>query len=456
MIESKCDVGMKRLLFLAAGFGLVGGYALTKIQPASALNDQSILLVGNIEGVEQDGAFPAVATFRDPDSSSIIYTGKALVEVENGMYKARFREFPERTGQLYQVELEGLEAAEDFEMAGFVNLQDSTPGSVQTGHINISGYVLANRIGLGVSPTIAKVQVNETGAAQGVRSITNTGTAIYGQATAGTGLAAGGYFTTSSVGGRAMVGDALSTTGSTVGGLFYNRSQAGVAVWGRHINGSGDSIGVFGQTASTSGSAVMAQNTGTGDTVSLAGANGSILSSGRMPRHNYSGATASTMVPIAYGLVGDNGDIFTTTGNFSVVRTGVGTYELTITNSTLSFFNTAVMVTAYNGDRIMAAATSGSGNWIIVSKNTAGSFVDSSFQFAAFQTVNYDPPEPPREFFTQYDGLFSKWKSADPVGYQAFKTASEKARFGASAIIPNVIPYDPIIDGIQHQGNRPR
>src|SRR5512132_922865 len=90
-------------------------------------------------------------------------------------------------------------------LVSYVELQTTTPGATQLGHSHISGYALADRFGANVSPTLARVQVNETGALQGVRSITNSGVAVYGQATAGTGLAAGGYFTSFSVGGRAMV-----------------------------------------------------------------------------------------------------------------------------------------------------------------------------------------------------------------------------------------------------------
>ncbi len=434
---------MNRLYILAASAVLVGGYMFATTQSASANSSNSLVLVGQVDGLETDGAFRANVTFRDPVSDQIVYSGDTQVDVKNGSYKAEFPEFKGNGEKLYKVEMEGLEAAEDFEMAGFVNLQDSTPGSVQTGHINISGYVLANRIGLGVSPTIAKVQVNETGSAQGVRSITNSGTAVYGQATAGTGLAAGGYFTTSSVGGRAMVGDALSTTGSTVGGLFYNRSQAGVAIWGRHINVAGDSIGVFGQTGSPTGTGVLAENTNTGDRASLAGANGSLYTQGTLPKHEYTTGISATMVPIAYGNVGLTGTVFDIgTGNWTVTKAATGTYDIDVIGVS-SFVSTYIVVANSDqnaGDEFMAWNEEPSTgdvrllNWNV----TSGALADSAFSFVIYRQSSFNPPAMERIPF----GNMEEWARRDPQAFEAYSRKRVESQLKAMRAQKVNVPFD--------------
>jgi hypothetical protein len=153
-------------------------------------------------------------------------------------------------------------------MAGFVNLQDASPGTPDAGHINVTGNAIAGKFGSGVTPTLDRMQVKETGALQGMRSESGTGVAVFGKSTAASGLGAGGYFTTSSVGGRGIVGDALSGTGNTVGGLFYNRSAgAGVGVWGRAIGAGSTATGVFGETVSATGTALAATNSGSGNRI---------------------------------------------------------------------------------------------------------------------------------------------------------------------------------------------
>lgn len=155
----------------------------------------------------------------------------------------------------------GAAAAGIVSMVSFVELQAATPGTAQTGHMNITGYSLAGRVGVGTSPVLARVQVSESGALQGVRSITGTGVAVYGQSNATTGLGAGGYFTSASSGGRALVVDQLNASGNTVGGLFYTHSPTGISVWGKNTATTGAGAGLFGESASAEGFGVKASNT---------------------------------------------------------------------------------------------------------------------------------------------------------------------------------------------------
>lgn len=432
---------MKRLSVLALSVVCLGGMGILSSLPASASGEKTLTLMGMVEGLETDGAFPANVVLKDPKTRNVLYSGSTRFDIQDGAYTADLSAVDLGKASDVLVEIEGLDAAEEFSMAGFVNLQDVTPGAAQTGHLNISGYVLAGRIGLGVSPTLARVQVNETGSIQGVRSITGTGTAVYGQATAGTGLAAGGYFTTNSVGGRAMVGDALSTTGSTVGGLFYNRSQAGVAVWGRHVNGAGASIGVFGQTASSAGTAMMAENTGTGDTAELAGANGTLLTTGTLPKHQYTSGVAASMVPIAYGLVLGSGGVFTAgSGNWTCTRNSVGNYTLNISG-----------VPSPGGVVLLAdAIQSGGGEFASVSDSSSSSYdvftysvpgaglIDSAFTFVAYAAASFDPPLLPHG----QGGSEGRLSKSSVQSFEAYRRANLKAQKDAMKVIPTEIPVD--------------
>jgi len=158
--------------------------------------------------------------FSDPKTGSIVATRRGEAHFEKGRF---FAEVPslEKAG-LYALK---ASTAGSAPFVNYVELQAATPGTQQTGHLNLSGYVLAGRVGLGISPTLARLQIDEPGGLQGVRSITQTGVAVYGQSKATSGLGAGGYFTSASPTGRAVVGENTSATGATVSGLFYNRSE---------------------------------------------------------------------------------------------------------------------------------------------------------------------------------------------------------------------------------------
>lgn len=171
----------------------------------------------------------------------------------------------------------------------FVQLQAGSPGTAQEGHSNITGYSLASRFGAGVNPTLARVEVNESGGLQGVRSITTDTVAVYGQSNALTGLGAGGYFTAKSVGGRALVVDQISSTGNTVGGLFYTRSPGSTSIWGKNQGTTGTPVGVRGDTLSATGIGVFGTGPGVG---------GHFESTGSQKRSLTAGSNASTSTGI--------------------------------------------------------------------------------------------------------------------------------------------------------------
>lgn len=272
--------------------------------------------------------------------------------------------------------------------AGFVNLQDASPGAAQNGHINVDGNVLAGKFGSGVQPTLARVQVKEAGTLQGVRSESNSGVAVFGKSTATTGLGAGGYFTTSSAGGRGIVGDALNGAGNTVGGLFYNRSAGGgVGVWGRAIGAGGTATGVFGETVSSNGTALRALNGASGHAMSAGTGTDSLQTSGALPRHVY-GATTAAMVPIAYGVVFSDGTVANAgSGNWTSSRTAVGRYTIAVPGSTLGQPTSIIVCTAVGvGDGEIISVNSGaSGTWAVGAVNHTGADQDTNFHFVIFK-----------------------------------------------------------------------
>ena len=85
-----------------------------------------------------------------------------------------------------------------------VELQPTSPGTAQTGHLNITGT-----------------------ATVGILKSQNT---VFGQSTAPTGIAYGGYFTAASNQARGFYGYASSPNGLTYGGFFQTASDSGRGV----------------------------------------------------------------------------------------------------------------------------------------------------------------------------------------------------------------------------------
>lgn len=176
--------------------------------------------------------------------------------------------------------LSGIAGAGAIVAVDYVQLQPGSPGTVQNGHSNISGYALASRFGAGVSPTLARVEVNESGNLQGIRALTQDTIAVYGQSNALTGLGSGGYFTGRSIGGRALVVDQIASTGSTVGGLFYSRSPNSISIWGKNQATTGSPIGIQGDTLSATGIGVFGTGPGIGGLFQTSGVNKRALRAG--------------------------------------------------------------------------------------------------------------------------------------------------------------------------------
>lgn len=322
----------------------------------------------------------------------------------------------------------GSTAASAAIVAGFVNLQDGSPGTPQSGHVHVTGNVLGGRFGSGVAPSLARVQVKEVGGLQGVRAESEAGVAVFGKSNAATGLGAGGYFTSSSVGGRGIVGDALSGTGNTVGGLFYNRSSGGgVGVWGRAIGVGGSSTGVLGETLSGIGTALAARNTNSGNSLTAGTGDDSLLTVGSLPRHQYTGGAAA-MVPVAYGHVDFNGNRISGTSNWSVAYNGANNwYEITISGESYFFSSYATTVTVADS---LAYITTGSvsGKLLVLAWSSAGALTQRSFGFVVYKTnptpVGAQPFAAPRHTF-RTDGDWAAKRQKEYRAYLAARQAAE-------------------------------
>jgi len=112
-----------------------------------------------------------------------------------------------------------------------VDLQPTSPGTVQSGNLNIDG-----------TATVGLLKSQGT---------------VFGQSTAPTGFAYGGFFTAASNQGRGFYGFASSPTGLTYGGFFQNASESGRAVYGLATSTTGFNYGGYFQSASVNGRGIL-------------------------------------------------------------------------------------------------------------------------------------------------------------------------------------------------------
>lgn len=307
-------------------------------------------------------------------------------------------------------------------VAGFVNLQNSSPGTPDTGNINVNGNVIAGKFGSGVTPSLARVQVNEAGTLQGVRSQTTSGAAVFGASSAPTGLGAGGYFTSNSAGGRAIIGDALSGTGVNVGGIFTSRSTGSAfGVWGRTTGANNTGTGVFGQTVSATGTALAAKNEASSNQILAGTGSDSLQTRGAIPRHEYTANTPRPMVPLAYGVVAFDGSLFLSgSGNWTVSKSATGHYVVTVTGVNMQNEVVSATPTNASGPRFLTLGSVGSSNSVdIFTWDLAGNAVDSAFHFVVYrQNGTGAGPVPPQ--FRDMDETKPAKTPAERARYEAF------------------------------------
>ncbi len=124
-----------------------------------------------------------------------------------------------------------------------VDLQPTTPGTQQSGNINVSGTVMAGTFYGSSGGTTTKV--------------------VSGWATSPTGFVFGGDFRTNSVDGRGLFASALAKTGSTYGGDFRSASTTGRGIFGYATSTTGQAIGGDFRSDASSGTGIVGRVTST-------------------------------------------------------------------------------------------------------------------------------------------------------------------------------------------------
>lgn len=159
----------------------------------------------------------------------------------------------------------------------FVDLQSSTPGTAQSGHLNITGTARAG-IFKGNGSQLTNLNGSEvrtgvitlTGSSSTyiIRASNNDGSpnasALIGIANSPTGITYGAWAETKSNAGRALFGYASATSGATYGSYAVNNSTGGRAAFGLAQATNGTNYGGWFQSNSPIGVGTYARNTAGG------------------------------------------------------------------------------------------------------------------------------------------------------------------------------------------------
>jgi len=142
-----------------------------------------------------------------------------------------------------------------------VKLQDTTPGTAQTGHSNITGTM---RAGAGVVSSA----VSGGPVLSASNSATDNGSiALRGEASGTSGNNIGIYGKSASNQGTAIFGDATNGVGGGIGVFGQSAAAVGRGIWGLCTNNVGLTTGVHGEVRSDGGKGVVALATaGSGPT----------------------------------------------------------------------------------------------------------------------------------------------------------------------------------------------
>ncbi len=121
------------------------------------------------------------------------------------------------------------------------------------------------------------------------------------------------------------------------------------------------------------------------------GGNNTRLSITKDGNTNFSGEVRRTstgsanLVPICFGSVDLTASISGGSGNFSVVNTAGGTYEITITSETYTITDYIANITAVSSFQRSVSSNSSGGKLIVRFYNSSGTLVDTSFHFTVFK-----------------------------------------------------------------------
>jgi len=217
-----------------------------------------------------------------------------------------------------------------------VDLQPTSPGTAQAGHLNITGTATVGQ--LKSAGTVFGASAAPTGVAYGgyFTAASNQGRGFYGFASSLTGATYGGVFQNASDQGRAVYGLATSATGTTYGGYFQSSSPSGRAVYGLATSSTGFPAGVYGRSSSPTGFGVYSNG-------NLAVANGTITGNGSgITDLNASQITTGTLdtarLPNPLSLSGDNVNAIVQGQNSNSGGYGVTGYASSNTGTTYGVY----------------------------------------------------------------------------------------------------------------------
>lgn len=170
-------------------------------------------------------------------------------------------------------------------LPAYLRLQNTTPGTQQSGHANVSGTVVAGQFvggGAGLTSVNAAL-LNGLSSAAFLQSVPNPLTLTGSQS--GSHIVKG-INSSTTADSSGVFGQSTASSGATSGVIGFNSSTTGLGLYGRAFSGSGANFGVWGQSASASGTGVHGVVTASAGT-------------------NY-GLSGRTQSPAGYGVYGFN------------------------------------------------------------------------------------------------------------------------------------------------------
>lgn len=179
--------------------------------------------------------------FEDPKTGRIIARQEGKVVVKDGKYFAEVDAKGLNSGVLYSVNVTS-EKGDELAPVAFVTLQGSTPGTAETGNINVTGTVIAGKFAAGNGPSMPYLVNGNTTTATGGVFGQSASNGVRGVTLSTDGAVAGGSFKASTPNGYGVYSLNTATSGNANAGYFKSSSGTGTALVG--IN---DGLGPIGQ-----------------------------------------------------------------------------------------------------------------------------------------------------------------------------------------------------------------
>ena len=311
-----------------------------------------------------------------------------------------------------------------------VVLQPTTPGTSQSGNLNVSGTARAGQFvggGAGLtnvtasglqlpfqasaslSTPLMSLSNTSTGTTQPTLRVVSTAnsTATLEAITAATsalgiyGLSDGPFGTgvfAETNGTQAIALQAVSRGANSIGALISGK-QLGARI--EAFDAQGDAVvaishseggsGVIAESQNAQGTGLMARNLSTGASVTMAGPNGAVHTSGHYVKR-FTGGTDANATPLAFGIVTSTGTVADGTGNFTVNRAAAGTYDVTVTGETYSNSTHVITITPVSSSPLVFGVVNpGGGAFRVRIWNLSSVLTDAQFQFTVWTK---DPQEP--------------------------------------------------------------